>query len=102
MKAKFQTKMGPTARRISKLLLNKYLFATVIFAIWIAFFDKNAFVTQWKLNRTIEKLENEKEFLINGTEATRLLQIDIMANKEKYAREKYYMKQPGEQVFIIR
>ena len=87
--------------RASKLLLNKYLFATAIFIVWICFFDKNAFVTQWSLRRTINKLEDEKVFLIRETEATRLLQQDIIANKEKYAREKYFMKKPGEQVFII-
>ena len=47
------------------------------------------------------KLENEKEFLIRETEATRLLQQDIISNKEKYAREKYFMKKPDEQVFIV-
>lgn len=101
MKTKFQFKMSPKMVRASKLLLNKYLFATTIFIIWICFFDKNAFVTQWSLGRTINKLEDEKVFLIRETEATRLLQQDIIANKEKYAREKYFMKKPGEQVFII-
>ncbi|NND32617.1 MAG: septum formation initiator family protein [Saprospiraceae bacterium] len=102
MKTNIRIKMSPRAKKISKLLLNKYLFATVVFVFWIAFFDKNAFVTQWKLSRTIDKLQEEKSFLIEETEATRVLQKDIMTNKEKYAREKFFMKQPGEQVFIIK
>lgn len=101
MKAKSHFKVSPKVGQISKILLNKYLFATVVFFIWIAFFDKNAFVTQWSLSRTIDKLEDEREFLIRETEATRILQQDIIANKEKYAREKYFMKRPGEQVFIV-
>ena len=101
MKTKFQPKMSPRAKSISKLVLNKYLFATIVFVGWIAFFDKSAFMTQWTLSRTIDKLQDEKIFLIKETEATRLLQHDILTNKEKYAREKYFMKQPGEQVFII-
>lgn len=101
MKTHFRFKMSPRMGRISKLLLNKYLFATSIFVVWILLFDKNALVTQWSLGRTIDRLEDEKEFLIRETEATRLLKQDIMANKEKYAREKYFMKRPGEQVFII-
>jgi cell division protein FtsB len=101
MKSNFKIKMSPRAKRVSKLLLSKYLFATVVFTIWIAFFDRNAFVTQWTLGSTIDNLQEEKAFLIRETEATRLLQLDIQTNKEKYAREKYFMKQPGEQVFII-
>ncbi|MCB0667727.1 MAG: hypothetical protein KDC80_17990 [Saprospiraceae bacterium] len=101
MKAKSRFKISPKVGKVSKILLNKYLFATAIFFVWICFFDKNAFVTQWSLGRTIDKLEDEKEFLIRETEATRLLQQDIISNKEKYAREKYFMKRPGEQVFIV-
>ena len=101
MNTKIRLKVNPRVGRISKILLNKYLFAATVFLVWIAFFDKNAFVTQWSLGRTIVKLEDEREFLINETEATRILQQDIIANKEKYAREKYFMKRPGEQVFIV-
>ena len=101
MKKKIRYKVNPKVGKVSKVLLNKYLFATTIFLIWIIFFDKNAFVTQWSLGRTIDKLEDEKEFLIRETEATRLLQQDIISNKEKYAREKYFMKKPDEQVFIV-
>ncbi len=101
MKTSLRFKMSPRVGKISKLLLNKYLFATSIFIIWILFFDKNALVTQWSLSRTIDRLEDEKDFLIRETESTRLLQKDILTNKEKYAREKYFMKRPGEQVFII-
>ena len=101
MKSKIRYKVNPNIGKVSKVLLNKYLFATTIFLVWIIFFDKNAFVTQWSLGRTIDKLEDEKEFLIRETEATRLLQQDIISNKEKYAREKYFMKKPDEQVFIV-
>ncbi len=101
MKNKSKYRLNPNVGKVSKILLNKYLFAATIFIVWIAFFDRNAFVTQWSLSRTIHKLEAEKEFLIEETEATMLLQKDIIANKEKYAREKFFMKQPGEQVFII-
>ena len=101
MKTKFRIKLSPKVGRVSKILLNKYLFATAVFLVYICFFDKNAFITQWSLGRTIAKLEDEKEFLIRETEATRLLQQDIISNKEKYAREKYFMKRPDEQVFIV-
>lgn len=91
----------PVAKRITVLLLNKYILAFTIFTIWVAFFDKNALATQWNLSKNINKLEAEKEFLLEEIDATRKLKEDITRNKEKYAREKYYMSKPGEQVFII-
>ncbi len=101
MKMKNRFRLSPGMNALSKWILNKYSFATLIFLVWLSFFDRSAFVTQWRLNQTIDRLESEREFLIEETEASRLLQRDITENEEKYAREKYFMKKPGEQVFII-
>ncbi|MDH3652339.1 MAG: septum formation initiator family protein [Saprospiraceae bacterium] len=91
----------PVIRRLTTLFLNKYVLAFTIFAVWVAFFDKNALATQLSLRNTIKSLEAEKSFLIEEIEETRKLKEDLTKNKEKYAREKYFMKKPGEQVFII-
>ncbi len=101
MKTTWLTFGIPVVKRITVLLLNKYILAFTIFAIWVAFFDKNALATQWNLSKNINKLEAEKEFLLKEIDATRKLKEDITRNKEKYAREKYYMSKPDEQVFII-
>jgi cell division protein FtsB len=88
-------------KKIVSLLLNKYILAFTLFAFWISFFDKNALVTQLKLVKTIHELEDEKVYLISEIEVTKQMKKDITDNQEKFAREKFYMKKPGEQVFII-
>ncbi len=88
-------------RKFSNIILNKYLLAFTVFAVWLAFFDKNALVTQWSLSQTIHKLESEREFIVEGIEETKVIREDHIKNQEKYAREKFFMKKPGEQVFII-
>ena len=88
-------------RKFSSIVFNKYLLALTIFLIWLTFFDKNALVTQWSLSQTIDQLEGEKQFILDEIERTKVIREDITTNQEKYAREKFYMKKPGEQVFII-
>ena len=88
-------------KKVVSLLLNKYILAFTLFAVWISFFDKNALVTQLKLVKTIHDLEEEQAYLISEIEVTEQMKKDISENQEKYAREKFYMKKPGEQIFII-
>ncbi len=98
---KFSLRMVGIAQRFTQIVFNKYLLALTIFLVWISFFDKNALVIQWRLSKTIAQLEDERQFMLEDIEKTRQIKQDISRNQEKYAREKYYMKKPGEQVFII-
>ncbi len=101
MKTTILASRGMLFTRITSLLFNKYILAFTVFGVWVAFFDKSSLITQWRLQQTIYELEQEKEFLLADLEATKLLQQDLTKNQEKYAREKYFMKKPGEQVYII-
>jgi len=88
-------------RKGAQLLLNKYILAMSIFVVWLLFFDKNSIVTQWSLRQTIHQLEDEKAYLYEEMELTKEMKEDLSQNREKYAREKFFMKKPGERVFII-
>ncbi len=88
-------------RKFSSIVFNKYLLALTIFIVWLSFFDKNAILTQWRLSQTIHQLEHERAFISKDIEKTKMVREDLTKNQEKYAREKFYMKKPGEQVFII-
>ena len=88
-------------RKGAHLLFNKYILAGSVFVVWLLFFDKNSVVTQWSLICTIHELEDEKAYLHREIAETKELKEDLINNKEKYAREKFFMKKPGERVFII-
>jgi len=88
-------------RRGAQLLLNKYILAVSIFVVWLLFFDKNSIITQWSLKQTIHQLEDEKAYLHEEIVLTKEMKEDLSQNREKYAREKFFMKKPGERVFII-
>ncbi len=80
---------------------NKYVLSVCLLLIWVAFFDKHRVFTQYKLSQTIHRLEDERAFYIDKIEEAKLDRVDIEKNKEKYARERFYMHKADEEVFII-
>lgn len=82
-------------------LSNRYVFTLCVFFIWIAFFDRSSVITQVQLSQTIDRLEEEKVFYQEKIAEAKVDRVDIEVNKEKYARERYFMHMPDEEVFII-
>ncbi len=81
-----------------------YLIALGAFVVWMLFFDEKDVFTQQKRAAELQKLEEKIEYYEEQITETRqnidLLDKDPMM-LEKFAREKYFMKRPNEEVFII-
>lgn len=91
----------PLLDRVPAPFRNRYFLALVIFVGWLIFFDKHDVLTQWKLQRTVNKLEQDKDYYSKEIKRAEQKRLDLEVNKEKYAREQYYMKKDNEEVFII-
>lgn len=89
---------------IKKILRNKYLLILIGFGVWMLFFDENDIPQQIKRHRTLNKLEKNEQVLKDKIAKTKQELNDLEndpATLEKYAREKYLMKKPNEDLFII-
>jgi cell division protein DivIC len=91
----------PVINRLPKGLQNRYYLVLIIFLIWILIFDKANLWAQFRLQRTIKSLENDKVFYQNKVKEVQQEKLDIERDKEKFAREHYYMKTNDEDVFVI-
>ncbi len=90
--------------RFIHLVKNKHFLATLAFAIWMLFFDRNDLMSQYEYQSQLHKLQEEKEFYQKETESVRkdLEELTTDMDKlEKFAREKYLMKKENEDVFVI-
>lgn len=90
--------------RVFKILRNKYISSIIVFVIWISFFDRNDLFTQWDRKQELQKLEASKTFYEKEIAATKKDLMDLNNNPavlEKFAREKFYLKKPNEEIFII-
>ena len=85
------------------IVFRSYFLVSLAFIIWMLFFDTNSLRNQKALQKEIDKLEQQKEFLeteISKDKAT-LKKLSDPKELEKFARENYYMKKEGEELFLI-
>ena len=87
-------------------LAGRYLLTVAGLLVWMIFFDDRDLVTTYiRHPRELRQLEESKKNYEDQIEALRkesgLLKSNA-ATLEKYAREKYFMKRDGEDLFIVR
>jgi cell division protein DivIC len=89
------------------LLLQKYRFftlTTAVLVVWMLFFDVNDIWTQIKMYRELARLADEKKYYVQKLQEVEKERMEVMGNKklvEKFAREKYLMKKPKEEIFVL-
>lgn len=86
-----------------RIFSNKYLIITVLFIIWMLFFDTNSYLIHHELNNDIKKLEKNKEEYLEEIMNDKLF-IEKMKDSseiEKFAREQYYLKKKNEEIYLI-
>ncbi len=90
--------------KIPAFAKNFYLISLSIFLIWILLFDSNDLITQSLRRSRLKKLKKEKEYFQKEIKKIEQQQEDLINNPkvvEKLAREKFYMKKPEEDVYVI-
>jgi len=90
--------------KIPPILKNKYLLTGLAFIIWLAFFDRNNLVSQFRTHKVLNDLKTEKKFYIDQAQKDSVALHDLTtdtASMERYAREKYMMKKDSEDIYII-
>jgi len=91
-------------KKLLPYLKNKFFWVTLAFIIWIVFFDQNNIISQFRLTRSLNDLEKQKEYYLEEIAKNKQAMFELQTdseNLEKYAREKYLMKKDDEEIFII-
>lgn len=88
-----------------RFLKNKYLIATVLFLVWMLFFDHNNIFLHLQYRKELNELKTSKKYYQEQIEKTREEVELIKTNPqalEKVAREQYLMKKANEDVFVVK
>lgn len=83
---------------------NIYFAIGLFFVVWMLFFDSNNAFKQIKLSRKLSNLEGQKNYFKHEIEEVDRVKEELFsttAKKEKFAREKYFMKKDNEDIFIV-
>jgi len=81
--------------------LNKYTIVVYAFIIWMLFFDRHNVRAQYELHQTIENMSIQKLDYEEKIKETAQRRATLDRDRERFAREKYLMHRPDEDVFII-
>lgn len=85
--------------------LRKFYTGTLIaWLIWIVFLDNNNLKVVWSHRVKMKELEKEKSILNKKIAQVKKERSEVFGNPkllEKWAREKYFMRRPNEDVYVI-
>jgi len=94
-------KTKQSSKKIS--YINRYTLTIIAFMIWISCLDSQySWIKQYKLTKQLMEMDDEKEEVLENLADAKIEYEELTNNKEKYAREKYFLSKPGEEVFIIK
>ena len=91
-------------KNIHPLFMNFYVVTSICFVVWMTFFDSNDWINRYRMGSKLRSLENEKEYYAEKIKEVEKDRKELMGTPElleKFAREKYLMKKPGEEIFVI-
>lgn len=80
---------------------NRYFVTLAIFTAFMVFVDRHDILTQFQLRSVVDRLEEDREFYKGKIKEAEAERLDRELNKERFARETYYMQRDNEDVFII-
>lgn len=89
---------------IFNIVRNKYILSIAIFVVWICFFDRNDLFTQYDRKQELNKLQASATFYEKEIKSTKKHLTELNNDPlvlEKMARENFYMKRNGEEVFVV-
>ena len=87
-----------------KYTKNFYVLGLTFFSAWMIFIDSNNIINQFKLSSKLNTLEDQKEYYLERKVKIKIDREELMSNSkllEKFAREKYLMKKPKEDLYVI-
>ena len=91
-------------RKVLPFFKNFYFTTGLLLLVWVTFFDANDFISQFQLTGKLNELESEKIYYIEKIKEVIEERKEILSTPgllEKFARERYLMKKPTEDLYVI-
>jgi cell division protein DivIC len=90
--------------RTWRLFTNKYLITVLVFLVLLLFFDTNNLVSRYRVIRELRQMDLQKQYFLDEIEINERISDQLthdLKEVEAYGREKYLMKRPGEDIYLI-
>lgn len=90
--------------RVPRFLRSFYFLVGLAFLGWMFVFDANDVLRQYDMYAKWQELETDKGYYLREIDKVKNDRAELLSSPElleKFAREKYIMKRPGEDVFVL-
>ena len=86
-----------------RIISNKYALISLVFIGWMIFLDTNSWFIHHELDQEIDELQDNKNYYQKEIAKDKAVfeKLQDSVELEKFARQKYYMKRPNEDIYII-
>ncbi len=91
-------------KTIFGVLRNKYFLVTTGFILWIFFFAEYDVISQYRQRKELDEMKQKIIYLEKEIQTLQSEKESIKSDSntlERYARERYFMKHPNEEVFVF-
>lgn len=87
--------------KLPAYIRNRYFLTLVAFSVIMFSFSSKDLITQFQLRRAVNRLEEKQVELAAKIKEAEAERLDMEREKERFARETYFMQRDNEDVFII-
>jgi len=91
----------PLINQVHPTFRNRFWLILSVFILWMLLFDKHDVITQIKLQMTLNRMKQDKIYYTNKLAQVKGERVDMENDKEKFAREHYFMKTADEDIFVV-
>jgi len=91
-------------KRLLPFTRNFFFLTGSFFLLWMMFFDSNDIYSQYTLKKKLNALKQEKMYYQEKIVEVKKDREELLSDEallEKFAREKYLMKKPSEDIYVI-
>lgn len=91
-------------KRLLHYLKNKYIIATILFAVIIIAVDENNLIVALSIRHEVNELKEREAALQQSITNDSIRILSLAGNRdavERYGREAYYMKRADEDIYIV-
>lgn len=91
-------------KKLPSIFKNFFFLSSVFFLVWMFFINSMDVFSMINLRMKLSELKDQKTYYLEKIDAVKKDREALLNNDqllEKFARERYLMKKPSEDVFII-
>ncbi len=91
-------------KKIPAILFNRYFIVSVVFIVWMLFFDQRDYFQQKATAEELKKIQNSTKYYDDEINNTKSQLNNLQSNPtsiEKFGRERYLLKREGEELYLF-